>query len=201
MLIDHIGIVFYPDSIAWRIVGRIAFPIYAYCIVQGCLHTTSKKKYLIRLSMLALVSQLPYMWSLQPNGINVIGTFVICLGVLLALDRKKLPLIANVAVVAAAIALLEAVPFSYGAYALLLILMYRYLPKKTWIATHVVLTIAFYFPHTWSIQMFSVIPTLYFVYGASFTRFVTGLRVPLWVWRSFYPGHLLALALLAWMYD
>ena len=36
MLADHAGKMFFPQYYLFRIVGRLAFPIYAYCIAVGC---------------------------------------------------------------------------------------------------------------------------------------------------------------------
>jgi len=61
MLLDHIGMVFpaYVPGI-FRAIGRIAFPIYAYMIAQGCKHTKDINKYLLRLGIFALISEIPY---------------------------------------------------------------------------------------------------------------------------------------------
>ncbi|MCI8716957.1 MAG: hypothetical protein HFH64_02155 [Lachnospiraceae bacterium] len=49
MTIDHIG-EFLPDTpILLRWIGRIAYPVFAFCCVQGFLHTRNQKKYLFRL--------------------------------------------------------------------------------------------------------------------------------------------------------
>lgn len=37
MLIDHVGLVFFPTDPAWRIAGRLAFPIYAYALYADIL--------------------------------------------------------------------------------------------------------------------------------------------------------------------
>ena len=61
MLIDHTGAVFIeytPMSFRW--IGRIAFPIYAYLIAQGCKHTENIDKYLLRLGVFALISEVPF---------------------------------------------------------------------------------------------------------------------------------------------
>lgn len=62
MLIDHMGAAFDPfyDTIPLRVIGRIAFPIYAFLIAEGCRHTGNIKKYLSRLFIFALVSEVPY---------------------------------------------------------------------------------------------------------------------------------------------
>ena len=41
-------------------VGRIAFPIFAFGIAQGCRVTRSPKRYLLRLALFAVISEVPY---------------------------------------------------------------------------------------------------------------------------------------------
>ena len=67
MTIDHITWFLYPGfsheliPITMHIIGRIAFPIFAYCIAEGYEHTHDFKKYAKRLFLLALISHIPYM--------------------------------------------------------------------------------------------------------------------------------------------
>lgn len=60
MLIDHIGAVLLPQYGILRVIGRIAFPIFAYTLVEGFLHTHDVKKYLIRLGIAAAISEVPF---------------------------------------------------------------------------------------------------------------------------------------------
>ena len=46
MTIDHIGLAFFPQQMLFRVIGRLAFPIYAYMIAEGCRYTRSMGKYL-----------------------------------------------------------------------------------------------------------------------------------------------------------
>jgi hypothetical protein len=196
MLIDHIGIIFFPGNVAWRIIGRIAFPIYAYCIVQGFLHTRSVSRYLWRLIGLAAISQIPYALSLTTLNINVIGTLAVCLAVLVAADRYPKWMLSLFAVGTFA---LEVIPFDYGYYALLLVLLYRYLDRKYWVAAHFALNLLVIAldPNGW-VQAFSIISTIYLAYQDSlFAELKLGIAPPRWVWRSFYPAHLAALAAVA----
>lgn len=57
MVMDHAGKMFFPQLGWMRIVGRLAFPIYAYCIAVGCVYTRNPLKYALRVLVLALVSQ------------------------------------------------------------------------------------------------------------------------------------------------
>lgn len=60
MAIDHIGYVFFPNLLWLRVVGRLAFPIFAYMAAEGAIHTRNRKKYLQRLLLWGLISEIPY---------------------------------------------------------------------------------------------------------------------------------------------
>lgn len=60
MFIDHVGYIFFPKAAIFRIIGRIAFPLFAYCLVVGFDYTRSVKKYALRLLAFSLISQPVY---------------------------------------------------------------------------------------------------------------------------------------------
>lgn len=75
MFLDHVAFTLMGPSIladSFRIVGRLAFPIFCYFLVQGFLHTSSRRCYAFRLFVLALVSQIPYMFCFLSIELNVV---------------------------------------------------------------------------------------------------------------------------------
>lgn len=60
MLIDHMGAILFPEAQVMRIIGRLAFPIFAYFIGEGFFKTKDVKKYQWRLLIFAIISQLPF---------------------------------------------------------------------------------------------------------------------------------------------
>ncbi|WP_165253462.1 TraX family protein [Adlercreutzia sp. ZJ304] len=67
-------------------VGGITFPIMAFLLVEGYVHTSSLKRYALRLFVFALVSQIPYSLLFGACG-NVLFTLLIGLGILRINDR------------------------------------------------------------------------------------------------------------------
>jgi hypothetical protein len=65
MIVDHMGVVFFPEILELRAVGRIAFPLYAWCLVVGCEYTRNLPKYALRVLLMLIVSQPFYMLALS----------------------------------------------------------------------------------------------------------------------------------------
>ena len=197
MLVDHIGIVLFPEEPGWRYIGRLAMPLYAYALVIGYRMTRSVPKYMLRLAVIAVVSQLPYQWALidpttERPDVNVVGSLLVCLCILWLIDRLKHPAFGIPAVLAGCV-LLELLHFNYGAYILLLVLIYRYTQSHLAVALHFVLNLSFVYVG-WFSQMFSIFATMTLVYAPYALKGIDRIRIPRIVWRTFYPVHLAALA-------
>ena len=81
MIIDHIGYYFQPYInnviyIILRAIGRISMPLFAYMIVQGFFHTKDLKKYILRIFIFAVVTQLAIygisIFDKNPQNLSVI---------------------------------------------------------------------------------------------------------------------------------
>lgn len=57
MLIDHLGARVFPQYGEMRILGRLAFPLFAYCMAMGCVFTHNIAKYALRVGLLAIIVQ------------------------------------------------------------------------------------------------------------------------------------------------
>lgn len=77
MLIDHIGAYLLPTVIILRMIGRIAFPIFAFMIAEGCEYTKNKKKYLRNIFILALFCQVVFYPFKPPTHMRIPVTFLI----------------------------------------------------------------------------------------------------------------------------
>ena len=96
MLMDHLWATLLPAQEWLTCVGRIAFPIFAFMSVEGYFHTHNFKKYLLRMLVFAVISEIPFdlmyggTW-FYPVHQNVIWTFVLgLLGIhIMETVRKK----------------------------------------------------------------------------------------------------------------
>ncbi len=100
MLCDHLQLTLLPDLPILRCVGRLAFPLFAFMAVEGYFHTRSLKKYLARLLILAVISEVPFNMLVSgsvfdPYHQNVIWTIILGLCCIwafenIAADRQRL---------------------------------------------------------------------------------------------------------------
>jgi len=87
MLCDHLWGTVVPGNDWMTCVGRLAFPIFAFMIVEGYFHTKSIKKYVLRLLLFAVISEIPFNLAMgsrffYPIHQNVLWSFLISIGLI-----------------------------------------------------------------------------------------------------------------------
>jgi ABC-type multidrug transport system permease subunit len=217
MLIDHIGFVIFPEHIVFRLIGRLAMPIFAYSIALGFTKTRSYKKYLLRMGIFAIISQIPFWimdYAAQPHNFewmhfNIGFTFF---GALIALylykkvkDNPSESYILQIIGIIMIIAIVSLLNCDYGGYGILVVIVfYEYLIvrkdiKKTTTALLLV---------TLSLPIVYLMNSLQGVIDLVVTQSIAVGALPLirrydkvhfkklkYFFYVFYPGHMLLLAL------
>jgi len=207
MVFDHVGDMFFPDVLWPRMIGRLAMPLFAFCITEGYIHTSDKKKYLIRMGVFALVSEVPFDLAFEGkvslNHQNIMLTFFMSILALMLFDlirgKKnedtgrysigKTILGSLVIIGTAAVAIL--IKADYTIFAVISVfLFYLFKDTKHFIRTGVGVaflaltrTMGYY-----CTTGLSIIPLL--LYNGKKGK---GLK---WLFYAFYPGHLLLLYLI-----
>lgn len=71
MLIDHMGATFFEEEMIFRFIGRLSFPLFAFLISEGVRHTRDIQKYIKRLVVFALISEIPFDLMTSGKIINI----------------------------------------------------------------------------------------------------------------------------------
>lgn len=94
MLLDHIAWILFPNIAIFHIIGKLAFPIFCFMIAEGYIKTRNRKKYLIRLLLIAVISQIPFLMAFklafgnQMSGFNTIFDLALGLIAIWIYDKK-----------------------------------------------------------------------------------------------------------------
>ena len=75
MLLDHAGILLFPRVQLFRILGRLAYPIFAFMIAEGCRYTRNKLRYFLMVFGLGAACQLVYYFVGGDTYLNILLTF------------------------------------------------------------------------------------------------------------------------------
>lgn len=90
MTCDHVGLQLFPEVDVLRIIGRLAMPIYAFMIAEGCRHTRSRKKYLLRLLGMGSLCQAVYLIAMGSWYQCILMTFSLSVLLIMLLDKAEL---------------------------------------------------------------------------------------------------------------
>ena len=96
MFLDHFGLMFYPQNMVFRAIGRLAMPLFAFMLAEGARYTRNKTKHFFLLFGLGAICQIVYIvvaiLSKDPSAgayLNILLTFSLSLLMLYALDWVK----------------------------------------------------------------------------------------------------------------
>lgn len=143
MLMDHLWATLLPAREWLTCAGRVAFPIFAFMAVEGYFHTRSFKKYILRMLLFAVLSEIPFdlmyggTW-FYPVHQNVLWTFLLgLLGVwLMEQVRKKgktwMYLLVCVLVVPAGLVLGTLCMVDYYGVGVLTVFVFYFLHGRKW---------------------------------------------------------------------
>lgn len=174
------------------VLGRLAFPLFCFLLVQGFIHTSNVKKYFIRLFIFALISEVPYdmafrlsYFSLEKQ--NVFFTLLIGLVVLIGLkkfeERTPLNLLISLGIIGLGIFTAEFLQTDYGGWIGILMISVLYLLRD--------------YPLVQSLAGCGVIlqNSIAGMFSFLFIYFYNGKRGKQWkyLFYWFYPLHLLLL--------
>lgn len=89
MTVDHVGLTLFPQVLWWRLIGRLAFPIYAFLVAEGCLHTRSMPKYLRSMALMALLCQGVYLVAMGSLYQCILVTFSLSIALCMVVSKAK----------------------------------------------------------------------------------------------------------------
>ncbi len=95
MLADHTGFLLLPQYGFLRIIGRLAFPIFAFMIAEGCKYTKNKVKYFAMVACLATVCQVVYYIFDKSLYMSVLVSFSLAILMVFALQNCKATMLAH----------------------------------------------------------------------------------------------------------
>lgn len=190
MALDHTGAVLFPQEIWLRCAGRLAFPIFCFLIVEGFVHTHDVYRYMARLGVFALISEIPY--DLAFRGVclefayqNVFFTLLIGIAMMKLLSVTRLwPEKVAILILAMWLAVVLRTDYNFSGI-LLIFILYVFREQKCLAAVAGGL---WNFLYTGTIQrygVFSAVPML--LYNGK-----PGRRMK-YFFYIFYPAHLLIL--------
>lgn len=89
MVIDHVGVILFPHTDVFRILGRISFPIFAFMIAEGCAHTKNRLRYFLSIFALGVGCQVLYYVHSREKDMGILITFLLSILLIYALQYLK----------------------------------------------------------------------------------------------------------------
>ena len=135
MTLDHIGAAFFPQAVWLRVIGRLAFPLFSYCIAEGCRYTRNKARYfgsVFACGAVCVIAFLPFGGFCGNALITLSMSILLLYGMEAWKSSGKLRFLALTAALAAVFYLLcRTVPIDYG-FAGVLLPLYAEIGRLFW---------------------------------------------------------------------
>jgi hypothetical protein len=190
MLVDHVGVIFFPDIVILRMIGRFSFPLFALLLTEGEKHTRNFDRYCFRLLLLGVLSQPIYQILFDSTRRNIL--FTLLLGLVCLRLARKFPrwqlLPWGIAAVIAQVLDLEYGAYGIGAIAIINIFQFDAVGWAEWIGLHFALLVLNPEPGYFQI------PAVLSPFLLRLRNYQQGQKAR-WFYL-FYPLHLLALWLI-----
>lgn len=90
MLLDHIGVMLLPEVMVLRYVGRLAFPLFAYFIAEGCRYTKNKLRRFLSVFVLGIICEVVFVVFSKAYYGNILLTFSASVLLIYLLDEAKI---------------------------------------------------------------------------------------------------------------
>ena len=127
MLLDHLSYSIYGHFSWLNYLGRLAFPIFAFQITEGYMHTKDLKKYFLRIGLFALISQIPYLLFISTFtsefSLNIFFTLFAGLLAITIFDKFKNKYLGFICAIIIGI-ISEFLHFDYGWFGILIIFIF-----------------------------------------------------------------------------
>ena len=134
MLFDHVGDAIIGKFSFCNLIGRIAFPIFAFQAVQGYIYTKDFKKHMLKLFIFACISQIPFMLFLSTFTeeiltLNIFFTLFLGLLALFVYDKCKNKVLGFLFVILTSI-IAYFIHVDYGTFGILLMFCFYFFKDK-----------------------------------------------------------------------
>jgi len=202
MTIDHIGFILFPGILWPRIIGRLAFPIFAYQFGVSIKKTKHLKKMGGNLFIFALISQITF-WAVNKwdfSKLNIFFTLLLAWLIIFLYKKIENKIFKFLTIIPVFIFLLLPIfiggfpGVDYGLYGVLVLLCFAILLEDPIMlnSSFAFLTLSFCFLTGSFVQAFCLLATLLFYLRIAFKK-----RVANVLYYTYYPVHLTLLALIA----
>ena len=220
MLCDHLWGTIVSGNDWLTCIGRLAYPIFAFMIVEGYFHTGNLKKYVLRMTLFAVISEIPFNLMMgssivYPFHQNVMWTFLISMGLIWLNEKAKgkpwreVLTGAGTILLGYVLGMLLMVDY-YGPGVLTVLVFYFFCQRKWWSYMGQLLCLAYI-----NMEMLGGFTYEFTILGHTFSiarqAFALLALIPIWLYHgkqgahnkalrciyyAFYPLHLLILGLL-----